>query len=160
MNPVTTPYSSPSPATHKDDGYEAVVDIMTDMRHQGIGIPPVVHSLVTQLYETTKVAEERSDHLASKYMQLQAEHTQLETEFNKYCNDGAEGWQEKAKKSLYEDMCKSVDSANAASQLARNAMKTMFDEYLVMNNRMAAFQSEMDLLRREKEAPKGRYPHV
>ncbi|KAI1372194.1 hypothetical protein F4677DRAFT_433270 [Hypoxylon crocopeplum] len=141
-------------SSHKDDGYDALVDIMAEMRTQGVEIPLVVRSLATQLYETGKAAEERADHLASKYMRLQAEHAQLAAEFNDYCKDVREGWRAKVTQSLYKDMRRTVDSAAESSQQSRDAMKRMFYEHMAMTTEAAALQMEVATLRKENKALK------
>ncbi|KAI0382480.1 hypothetical protein F5Y04DRAFT_279768 [Hypomontagnella monticulosa] len=136
----------------RDDGYDAMIDIMADMRHHGVVISPVVQNLVLQLYEAAKTAEERSEHLVSKHAHLQAEHTQLEIEFNRYCNDADEAWQTKPKQLLYEDMRRSVDSANGSNQMTRDAMKNIFSEYLTLITEFSALRMEVAALRKENEA--------
>ncbi|KAL7619682.1 hypothetical protein AAE478_010223 [Parahypoxylon ruwenzoriense] len=147
-------YQSSGTPRREECGYDALVDIMAEMRLHGAGISPVVHSLIIQLYETNKATENRYDQLARKYTRLQAEHLQLSTEFNSYCKDAKDGWQANARQSLYDEMCRSVDSINTANMLWRDNMAGMFAEHMRMSNDTAALRGEVAELRKEVEALK------
>lgn len=142
------------PVNRKDYGYDAMIDMMAEMRHQGVNISPVVQGLVMQLYEAAKAAEDRSERLISKHAQLQAEHTQLEIEFNRYCNDAKEGWQTKPKQLLYEDLRRTIDSVNSSNQMTRDAMKNVFAEYISMITEFSTLRKEVAALRKENGALK------
>ncbi|KAI1137723.1 hypothetical protein F5Y05DRAFT_59325 [Hypoxylon sp. FL0543] len=144
--PETRSSSTPRPHGH---GYDALIDIMAEMRMQGVEIAPVVHSLLLQLYDTANAAQEHSERLASKHAHLQAEHGQLVDEFNKYCKDVGEGWKRKARRLLHDDLCRFVDSANASSQASRNSMKSMFTEHMAMTLEVAALRTEVAALKKE-----------
>ncbi|KAF3059657.1 hypothetical protein GL218_04816 [Daldinia childiae] len=119
---------------------------MAEMRYQGVDIPPVVRTLVRQLYMRAYSAEERSDRLASKHQRLQAEHAQLVVEFNRYCK---EAWKTKANKTPYDDMQKSVDALIGANKESRDTIKSMFDENLDMSIKVITLRREVMELRKE-----------
>ncbi|KAI1411980.1 hypothetical protein F5Y13DRAFT_164039 [Hypoxylon sp. FL1857] len=147
-------HSTMGSPTRKDQGYDALIDIMAEMRGQGVEIAPVVHSLVIQLYDTANSEKERSDRLMSKHAQLQSEHAQLAIEFNRFCRDSDEAWQKKAKQSLYDDMSRSVESATTSSQTSRDAMKRMFSEHMLMTTELAALRQTVAALKKENQALK------
>ncbi|OTA92174.1 hypothetical protein M434DRAFT_12574 [Hypoxylon sp. CO27-5] len=128
------------------------IDIMAEMREQGVEIAPVVQSLVMQLYETANAERERNDQLISKHAHLQCEHAQLTIEHNRFCKDSDKRWQEKANKSLYDDMTRLVNSANNSSQTSRDAMKRMFEEHTLMTTELAALKRKVSILEKENEA--------
>ncbi|KAK6953683.1 hypothetical protein Daesc_005988 [Daldinia eschscholtzii] len=141
---------SPGLSTPAKSGYDVILDILAEMREQGADVPPVVLTLVSQLYTRAYAAEENSDRLASKYIRLQAEHTRLVVESNQYCKDGNEAWKTKAKKTLYDDMQRSVDALIEAKRELQDAMKGMFDERLAMSTEVVALRKEVTELRKEK----------
>ncbi|KAI1385573.1 uncharacterized protein F4822DRAFT_347861 [Hypoxylon trugodes] len=134
-----------------DDGYDHLMDILAEMRSQGVAVPPVLRNLTVQLLKEAKEAQDETKHLISKYTHLQAEHTQLALEFNHYCEDDNKGWQDKSKESLCDDMRRSVDAANASSHKSREETKRMFTEHLVMTNELATLRAEVAQLRKENE---------
>ncbi|OTB00629.1 hypothetical protein M426DRAFT_15314 [Hypoxylon sp. CI-4A] len=133
---------SQSSISRRDDGYDALVDIMAEMRTQGVTIEPVVRNLILQLYDTTKAAEERGDRISNKHVHLQAKHACLVVEFNKYCNNG-EAWQSRTERALFNDMVKSADAANATTQRAHEVNQNMLVEYLEMTNEVVALRREV-----------------
>ncbi|KAI0844061.1 hypothetical protein F5Y00DRAFT_256319 [Daldinia vernicosa] len=140
---------SPGLGTRAENGYDSILDIMAEMRYQGVDIPPIVRALVRQLYMRAYSAEEHSDRLTGKYQRLQAEHAQLVAEFNRYCKDSKEAWKIKANKILYDDMQKSVDALVDANRESRETIKSMFDENLTMSTEVIALRKEVAELRKE-----------
>lgn len=150
-------HSTAGSPTRRDQGYDALIDIIAEMQEQGVEIAPVVHKLVVQLYETASAEQEQNDRLTSRHAQLQSEHAQLVITFNRFCKDSDETWQERAKQSLYDDMRRSVNAANNSSQTSRDAMKRMFEEHMSMTNELAALRREVADLKKENhglKAPK------
>ncbi|KAI0009646.1 hypothetical protein F4779DRAFT_362316 [Xylariaceae sp. FL0662B] len=156
---VTDTYRPTRTSANRDNGYAALIDAMAELRQQGIEVPPAVEDLIVQLYAQKKAAEDRLDHVASRHVRLQGEHTQLVTAFNSFCRDSDNNnknnnssWQARARESLFEDIYRSFDSANALAQLWRDTLSRMFTEYMGLNNEAARLRREAAELRRENEA--------
>ncbi|KAI0836001.1 hypothetical protein F5Y06DRAFT_115550 [Hypoxylon sp. FL0890] len=154
MGQFRNDHSPAGSSTRRDHGYDALLDIMAEMRDQGVQIAPIVYSLIVQLYDTANAERERSDRLISKHANLQSEYAQLVVEFNRFCKDSAEAWQKKAKQSLFDDMSRSVDSAINSSQASRDAMKRMFAEYTLMTTELAALRREVASLKQGNQTLK------
>ncbi|KAI1464835.1 uncharacterized protein F4812DRAFT_440592 [Daldinia caldariorum] len=138
--------------TPAENGYNIILDILAEMREQGVDVPPVVLGLVTQLYARAYAAEQSGDRLSSKYVLLQAEHSQLVVEFNRCCRDNNKAWKTKAETTLYDDMQRSVDALVEARRELRGAMKSLFDERLATTTEVVALRKEVEKLRKENAA--------
>ncbi|KAI8962111.1 hypothetical protein F5Y11DRAFT_366105 [Daldinia sp. FL1419] len=134
--------------------FNAIIDILASMRDQGTEIPPILHTLVQELYTRAYTAEQHSDRLANKFQRLQAEHTQFVVEYNRHCKDGDQTWKPRAEKNLLGALQRFVDSIIESNRESRDAMKDMFDERLAMGAEATALRKEVAELRRENEALK------
>ncbi|KAI0122498.1 hypothetical protein F4814DRAFT_408953 [Daldinia grandis] len=142
--------------TRAEKGYDAILEIMAEMRYQGVDVPPVVGALVRQLYMRAYSAEEHSDRLTGKHQRLQAEHAQLVVEFNRYCKDFKEAWKIKANKTLHDDMQKPVDALIDANRESRDTIKSLFDESMAMSAEVVALRREVAGLRKENSVLKAK----
>ncbi|KAI1459740.1 hypothetical protein F4805DRAFT_51921 [Annulohypoxylon moriforme] len=140
-----------------DEDLSEVDYLLSEMREHGVHVVPMVRDLILRFSNEATTAQDSHDRLQQKYAHLQAQHSQLEKEFNSYCIDKdieKDGWRKKACDNVVRQMLKLIYAAVEASQVAREKMKAMLEEHLRMGNENAQMRDEMEELRRENQALK------
>lgn len=142
---ATSPPST-YPTTSVDEGFDAIVDTMASLSLQGVVMHPAIQALVTQLRETAMAAEDRNNQLTHKYAQLQAEHAKLVVDYNKHCKGAGDGWYNKTKKTMYDDMCGCTKAAVDASLRWRERSMGMISQFEAMARRIRGLEMSVSRL--------------
>ena len=116
------------------------------MRERGVYVDPIVRELLVRFSNEAASACEMNDLMLRKFIQLEAQHLQLEMDFNSYCNDKhpkKTNWMGKAYDATIDRISKEADAFVQESRERRQETVITLEESLRMNNKILKAEAEI-----------------